>query len=73
MGDGWFTFNNTCVGGYLIASRIDRFLVIENIMRGMGEINSSFLSAASSEHWPISLKWDWLHAILRKPFRLEQF
>ena len=57
------------MGGYLIASRIDRFLVIENIMRGMGEINSSVLSVTSSEHWPISLKWDWLNAILRKPFK----
>ena len=33
-GDGWFTWNNRRGGDHLVASRLDRFLVSEDIMRG---------------------------------------
>ena len=49
-GDGWFTLNNKCGGEYLVASRIDIFLVSENLMRGTGKIVSNVLPTAGSDH-----------------------
>ena len=57
-GSGWFTWNNKRGGEYLVASRLDRFLVSENIMHSMGEILANVLPANGSDHWPISLSWD---------------
>ena len=46
-------------GGHLVASRLDRFLVFENIMHGTGEIMVDVLPTVGSDHWPICLNWDW--------------
>ena len=54
-GDGWFTWNNRRGGNHPVASRIDRFLVSEDITRGSGEIWTNVLPAAGLDHWPISL------------------
>ena len=73
IGNDWYTWNNKRVGEHLVASFLDRFLVSETIVHGMGEIMADVLSAACSDHWPISLSWDWTCSTLRKPFRFEQF
>ena len=49
-GDGWFTWNNRRGGDHLVAYRLDRFLVLEDIMRGSREIWTNVLPAASSDH-----------------------
>ena len=72
-GNGWFTWNNKRGGEHLIASRLDRFLVSENIVGGLGEIWESVIPAASSDHWPICLNWDVMNTLLSKPFCFEQF
>ena len=48
--DGWFIWNNRRGGENLVASCIDRFLLLENIIRGIGEIRKNFLPAAGSDH-----------------------
>ena len=53
--DGWFTWNNRRGGENLVASCIDRFLLLENFIRGIGEIKEIFLPTVGSDHWPISL------------------
>ena len=53
--DGWFTWNNRRGGDHHVSSRLDRFLVSEDIMRGLGEIWTNVLLAAGSDHWPICL------------------
>ena len=50
IGDGWFTWNNRRGGDHLVASRLDRFLVSENITRGSGEIWTNVLPTAGSYH-----------------------
>jgi len=57
----------------LVASRLDRFLVSEEVSRGGGGVNASVLPSAGSDHWPISIQWEWSSDSLRKPFRFEQF
>ena len=70
---GWFTWNNKRGGAHLVASRLDRFLVSESLLRDTGEILAEVLPAAGSDHWPICLRWDWTSSALGKPFRFEQF
>ena len=48
--DGWFTKNNRRGGEYLVASRLDRFLVTESIIRGAGEIRVNVVPEAGSNH-----------------------
>ena len=72
-GDVRYPWKNNPRGPHLVASIIDRFMVIEDIARGIGEISASVLLDAGSYHWPISINWDWSNAILSKPFRFEQF
>ena len=70
-GNGWYTWNNKRGGEHLVASRLDRFLVLETIIHDTGEIMAEVLPVAGSDHWPISLRWDWTCSTLRKPFRFE--
>ena len=46
MGDGWFTWKNRRGGNHLVASILDHFLVIENMVRGVGEIKENVIPAA---------------------------
>ena len=48
--NGWYTWNNKHGGEHLVASRLDRFLVLENIVHGMGEIMADVLPATGSDH-----------------------
>ena len=70
---GWFTWNNKRGGEHLVASRLDHFLVSENIMHSTGELVDDVLLAAGSDHWPIRLSWDWSCSPMDKPFRFENF
>ena len=71
--EGWFTWNNRREGDHLVASRLDRFLVSENITMGSGETWTNVLPAAGSDHLPICLNWDSMNAFLPKPFSFEHF
>ena len=72
-GDGWFTWNNQRGGEYLVASRLDRFLVTESIIRGVGEIRANMVPIAGSDHWLVFLRWEGAADWLLKPFRFEKF
>ena len=72
-GNGWFTWNNKRGGEHLVASRLDRFLVAENIMHSTGDFMAAVLLANGSDHWPISLHWDGTGSPRGKPFRFERF
>ena len=50
LGDGWYTWNNMRGGDTLVASQLDRFLVSENFFRGVGDIRTSVLPGAGSDH-----------------------
>eukprot|EP00253_Pinus_taeda_P008283 PITA_08283 len=52
---GNFTWNNRRGGERLIASRLDRFLISENIIMDGITVESNILPTGGSDHWPISL------------------
>ena len=54
-----------------MASYLGHFLVSENIMHSMGGILANVLPATGSDHWPISLSWDWPGSLRGKPFHFE--
>ena len=54
-GDGWFTWNNRRDDDHLVASRLDRFMVIESMVRGVGEIRANVIPTSGSDHCPMCL------------------
>ena len=72
-GDGWFIWNNKRGGDHLVASRLDRFLVTDNIDRGLGDIWENVIHDAGSDQWPVCLNWEVRNSFLPKPFHFEQF
>lgn len=70
---GLFTWNNRRGGDKRIASRLDRFLISENIMLEGTTIDSDILPSGGSDHWPIILEAAFLETPNNKPFRFEKF
>eukprot|EP00253_Pinus_taeda_P023451 PITA_23451 len=70
---GSFTWNNRRGGANLISSRLDRFLVSENLLLDGRNLESSILPSGGSDHWPISLIIDVPGHPSNKPFRFEKF
>ena len=73
MGTGWYTWNNKRGGEHVVASYLDRFLVLENIIHRTGEIMVDVLPAIGFDHWPIFLSWDWSTSSMGNLFIFEQF
>eukprot|EP00253_Pinus_taeda_P033845 PITA_33845 len=70
---GNFTWNNRRGGERLIASRLDQFLISENIILDGITIESNILPTGGSNHWPISLTVVVQSTPRNKPFRFEKF
>lgn len=70
---GLFTWNNRRGGDNRIASRLDRFLISENILLEGTAIDSDILPSGGSDHWPISLEAAFSETPRNKPFRIEKF
>eukprot|EP00253_Pinus_taeda_P008550 PITA_08550 len=69
---GNFTWNNRRGGERLIASRLDRFLISENIILDGITVESDILPTGGSDHWPISLTVAVQSTPRYKPFRFEK-
>eukprot|EP00253_Pinus_taeda_P016062 PITA_16062 len=70
---GAFTWNNMRGGERQIASRLDRFLVSENLSLEGLTVYCDILPYGGSDHWPISLTATILGTPRNKPFRFENF
>eukprot|EP00253_Pinus_taeda_P023623 PITA_23623 len=71
---GGFTWNNRRGGGEnLISSRLDRFLVSENLLLDGRNLESNILPSGGSDHWLISLIVEDPGTPRNKPFRFEKF
>ncbi len=68
-----FTWNSKIAGTQQIASRLDRFLLLDNFVHLVGDISASILPLAGTDHWPISLQWKNLGNSNIKPFKFEAF
>jgi len=71
--NGNHTWNNQRGGANQIASRLDRFLISEQIMMKDVFIEATILPVAGSDHWPIKLEIDLKQRPNNKPFRFEAF
>lgn len=67
------TWNNKRSGSQQIASRLDKFLILDNSVHLGGNIIASILPLSGSDHWPISLQWTRPRDSIRKPFRFATF
>ena len=71
--NGFYKWQNKHSGQRHIASRLDRFLVLEPIMNGEGDIGAFILPGAGSDHWTIGLEWSRPGEFLKRSFRFEKF
>jgi len=55
--NGTHTWSNRRIGRHQIASKLDRFLLTDNIVHLGGDITAAILPYAGSDHWPIALQW----------------
>ena len=71
--NGLFTWNNRRGGEHRIASRLDRFLISENILLEGTTFDSDILPSGGSDHWPIALEAAFLETPKNRPFKFEKF
>eukprot|EP00253_Pinus_taeda_P033576 PITA_33576 len=71
--NGVFTWNNRRGGRNQIASKLDRFLLSEQVLNKDVFIEARILPGLGSDHWPICLEIDIKKTNIKKPFRFESF
>ena len=71
--NGKFTWNNRRGGSKQIASRLDRFLISEHIIKLDIFYEASILPSAGLNHWPIKLEIALNNQSKRRPFRFKSF
>lgn len=71
--NGVYTWNNRRGGRNQVASRLDRFLLSEEILNKYVFIEDQILPVLGSDHLPIRLDIDIKRNNGKKPFRFEAF
>lgn len=71
--NGIHTWNNRRGGKNQIASRLDRFLLEEQVMNQDVYVEAKIVPAMGSNHWSIRLEIDIKKNSHKKPFRFEDF
>lgn len=69
--NGIFTWNNRRGETHQIASRLDHFLVSEDLITLDVHFEASILPSLGSDHWPISLSFDIKEVPKNRPFRFK--
>eukprot|EP00253_Pinus_taeda_P030389 PITA_30389 len=73
FGNGTFTWSNRRAGKQQIASKLDRFLISDNVVHLGGDLLAAILPHIGSDHWPIALQWQRPGNPTRIPFHFEEF
>eukprot|EP00253_Pinus_taeda_P029368 PITA_29368 len=71
--NGTFTWSNCRGGKHQIASKLDRFLILNNAVHLGGDFTAEILAHSGSDHWPIALHWQRPGDRTKRPFRFEGF
>ena len=71
--NGIHTWSNRRSGKHSISSKLDRFLISDNVVHLGGDISSTILPYSGSDHWLISLQWQRPGNAMRRPFHFEAF
>eukprot|EP00253_Pinus_taeda_P034929 PITA_34929 len=69
--NGLFTWNNKRGGEALVASKLDRFMIPEELMFLNSEITSRVLPFGGSDHWPIQLEIKDIDSPRNRPFKFK--
>lgn len=69
--NGNFTWNNKRGGESQVASKLDRFMISEDLMLNNKEISAIILPFGGSYHWPIYLEVQSIGTPRNRPFRFE--
>ena len=69
--NGLFTWNNKRGGESLVASKLDRFIISEDLMLNNKEMATSILPFRGSDHWPVQLEVRGIGTPKNIPFRFE--
>lgn len=69
--NGTFTWNNKRGGTSQVASKLDRFIISNDLLLS-GHIMTAFiLPFGGSDHWPIQLEAPFIGTLRNRPFRFE--
>eukprot|EP00253_Pinus_taeda_P018354 PITA_18354 len=71
--NGTFTWSNCRGGKHQIASKLDRFLILDNAVHLGGDLTAAILAHSGLDHWPIALQWQRPRDRTKRPFRFEGF
>ena len=69
--NGTFTWNNKRGGASQVASKLDRFIVSEDLLLTGPAIIVSTLPFRGSDHWPVQLEATFMGNLRNKPFRFK--
>ena len=69
--NGTFTWNNKRGGASQVTSRLDRFIISEDLFLPGLAITAFIIPFGGSYHWPISLEATFMGTPRNKPFRFE--
>eukprot|EP00253_Pinus_taeda_P016024 PITA_16024 len=69
--NGLFTWNNKRGGESQVASKLDRFLISEDLMLIGMDMTMIILPFGGSDHWPVQLEVQGIGTPKNKPFRFE--
>ena len=69
--NGIFTWNNKRGGPTQVASKLDRFIISEELLLMGSSLNALILPFGGSNHWPIQLEASLFGKPKNSPFRFE--
>eukprot|EP00253_Pinus_taeda_P014697 PITA_14697 len=69
--NGTFTWNNKRGEASQVASKLDRFIVSEDLLLTGPAITVSILPFGGLDHWPVHLKATFMGTLRNRPFRFE--
>ena len=71
MNNGTYTWNNKRGGESQVASKLDRFIISEDLMIKNKDIAVRILPFGDSDHWPVQLEIQGIGNPRNKPFIFE--
>jgi len=71
MNNGTYTWNNKRGGESQVASKLDRFIISEDLMIKNKDIAVRILPFGGSDHWPVQLEIQGIGNPRNKPFIFE--
>lgn len=69
--NGSFTENNKRGGASQVASKLDRFIISEDLILTGLDLTALILPFGGSDHWPIHIEVSFIGTLRNKPFRSE--